>query len=256
MSLSEVGASNLISDWPWVGAENYRSALDASEFFGAARVTAEIAAFLLFVDIVLGFIVASMLVETNRANRWLQAEMMFVWALPPIVIGTAWKFLLQTEGLLNNVFGVVGVGPIVWLADPSWSRWSVALVSAWASFPFAVTMYRSALISVPLELLEAAAIDGAGWWTRQIRVVLPQVRSVVMVLSILVIVYSFRAFDFVFVLTAGGPGRASTNLPYLAYREAFTNFDLGYGAAIAVVSMGFIALLGVAYVRVLKTEID
>ena len=113
----------------------------------------------------------------------------------------------------------MGVDKVDWLSDPDLALWSVSLVAAWASLPFAVLILRGGLLSIPQEVFEAAAIDGAGPFRLAFRVVLPLLRPTLMVLVILVVLYAFRSFDFVYVMTSGGPGTVTTTLPFLAYQD-------------------------------------
>jgi multiple sugar transport system permease protein len=143
---------------------------------------------------------------------------------------------------------------VFWLVDGKLPLISVALVNSWVAVPFATIVYRAALLDIPQEVLEAAAVDGAV--PRQIvqYVVVPLLRPVMIVLGVLTVVYAFRSFDFIYIMTSGGPGTVSTTLPFLAYRLAFQSYQYSLGAATAVVSVLIVLVLAFVYIRQARQE--
>lgn len=254
MSLSDVGPTNIVGTWPSVGLANYADLLGEPELWAAVVRTATVCAVLLLSNLVLGLLVASVLREEGRLNAVVLGVMVFVWALPPIVSGSVWKFLLDDAGAVNALLGLLGAEPVNWLSEPDLAMWSVSAVVAWAALPFSALVLRGGLLAIPQDVLEAAQLDGAGFWRIQLRIVLPLLRPTMAILAILTVVYAFKSFDFVFVLTRGGPGTATHTLPVQAYERAFTTFDMSGGSTVAVVSMLFVALVAVPYVRSLRHE--
>lgn len=254
MSVSDVGPSNIVGGWSFVGLDNFAGALGDPETWYALWRTLGVCAVLLTSNLVLGFICASVLAEPGRGSGAVLGLMVFIWALPPLVSGSVWKFLLDDSGALNSVLGVVGVGPVPWLSSPAAALWTVAGVVAWSALPFSTLILRGAMLAVPKEVLEAAAIDGAGFWTTRVRIVLPLLRPTMWILAILTVIYAFKSFDFVYVLTEGGPGSSTNTLPVLSYYTAFTQFDMSTGATVAVLSMVVVAVCAVPYVRRINAE--
>lgn len=254
MALSDVGPVTLIGDWEFVGLANLREIAGSSAFWDAARATAVFTGVLLVVDLALGYLAATVLARKSRLTDAVLSLMVLVWALPPLVSGSVWKFLLAGDGAVNTVLGFVGLPGVDWLSDPDVALWAVSGVAAWASLPFAILIIRGGLLAIPQEVLEAAALDGAGPVRLATRVVIPLLRPTLTVLVILVILYAFRSFDFVYVMTAGGPGTVTTTLPYLAYQEAFKTYSFGIGGAIASVSMVVVALLAIPYILGVRKE--
>lgn len=251
MSLNDVTGATLNREWEFVGLANYQ-ALFASPEFG--RVVINTAAFVVVVTVlgmIGGFAVAVSVWSGTRAGSFLLAMMVFVWALPPVINGSIWKFLLGDHGLVNEALRAIGVAPtgVGFLYDPSLSLWSVALVNAWAVIPFNALIFRAALMSVDDSVLEAAEMDGARPWHRTRYILAPHARSAATVLTVLTIVYAFRSFDFIYVMTAGGPGTASTTLPYLAYVQAFAQLDYGSGAATALLGLVVVIVFALIYAR-------
>jgi multiple sugar transport system permease protein len=254
LAFSNVGPTNLIGAWQWVGFANLAAALRNPALWQAAKVTLVLTAMLLISDLIIGFLVASVLVARSRANTTLMALMTFVWALPPLVSGSVWKFLLVTNGPVNGLLGEFGVKPINWLATPDLALLSVGLVTNWAALPFATLVLRGGMLSVPRDTIEAAEVDGARYWQVQLRVVLPQMKATVSILAVLAVLYSFQGFNFIFALTSGGPGTATSNVPFLAYQQAFATFELSSGGAIALLAMVVIVALAVPYVLMARRE--
>jgi multiple sugar transport system permease protein len=128
-------------------------------------------------------------------------------------------------------------------------------VVAWAALPFSALILRGGLLAISPDVIEAAAIDGAGYWKTQLLIVLPLLRPTMWILGILTVLYAFKSFDFFYVLTQGGPGTATNTLPVLSYYTAFSNYDMSIGATIAVISMLLVALLAIPYVRSIRKEV-
>ena len=254
MAFSNVGPTNLIGSWKWIGFSNLSTALKDPALRKSALITLELTGMLLFSDLVIGYIVASVLVTRSRTTSLLLSLMTFVWALPPLVSGSVWKFLLTTGGPVNALLGDVGLKPVDWLASPGTALWSVGFVTAWAALPFATLILRGAMLAVPREMIEAAAVDGANYWQIQTRIVLPQLRPTMAILAVLAVLYSFQGFNFIFALTSGGPGTATQNIPFLAYQDAFSGFDLSAGAAVSLLAMALIAILAVPYAISVRRE--
>jgi ABC-type sugar transport system permease subunit len=253
MSLHEVTAATLNSPWAFVGLDNYRALLDNPD---VGRVAVNTLAFVLVVTVlgmVGGFVVAVAVLSSTRGGSFLLGLMVFAWALPPVVNGSIWKFLLADQGLVNQMLRAVGLEGQGFLYDPRLALWSVALVNAWAVIPFNALVLRAALLGIDPEVLEAAELDGARPWRRVWHILLPSGRAAATVLTILTIVYAFRSFDFIYVMTSGGPGTASTTLPFLAYAQAFLTLDYGRGAATALMALVVVVVLALVYARDVRT---
>jgi len=254
MSFSDVGPTNIAGIWNWVGLTNFASVLANPELWQSVLRTVELGVVLLASNLIIGFFVASILSTAGRVTNTVLSIMVFIWALPPLVSGSVWKFLLDDSGAINSLLNIVGLPPVLWLSSPNLALWTVAGVVAWSGLPFSALILRGGLLGIQPEVIEAAAIDGAGYWRTQFQIVLPLMRPTMWILAILTILYAFKSFDFFYVLTQGGPGTATNTLPVLSYNTAFTNYDMSTGATIAVVSMLAVALFAVPYVRSIRSE--
>lgn len=258
MSVHDVRGATLNRDWTFVGLDNYLTLFADPEFGKVVLNTLTFVVAVTILGMVGGFAVAVSLWSNTRGGSILLAIMVFVWALPPVINGSIWKFLLGENGLVNEILTGTGIRTesVGFLYDPALALWSVALVNAWAVIPFNALIFRATLLSVDGSVLEAAEVDGARPWHRTRYILAPHARSAATVLTVLTIVYAFRSFDFIYVMTAGGPGTASTTLPYLAYVQAFATLDYGSGAATALLSLVVVIIFALIYARDVRRNED
>ncbi len=256
MSLHRVTNATInVPSWEWVGLENFTQGFQMGETMPAIGRTLLVVAIVTLLGMLGGFTAAVALRTSGWWSSALLALMVFVWALPPVVNGSIWKFLLSDNGLVNAV--LMGLGrsePVLFLADPNLALYSVAFVSAFAVIPFNALVFRAALLAIDPEVFEAAALDGANRWAEVRHIMAPSVRPTALVLLVLTMVYAFRSFDFIFVMTYGGPGTATNTLPFLGFLQAFARFNFGYGAATSVLAVLGVLVLAVVYARSIRKE--
>ncbi len=254
MSLSDVTARNIASSaWSLVGLHNFSRVLASPSLAATVPNTLIFVAIVFVLGMAGGLAGAVALESPGWLSQVVLGLMVFIWAMPPVVLGGIWKFILLPQGLANAVAGWFGVNhasdPILWLVWRPFALLSVAVVNGWAIIPFGTLVYRAALMDVPKEILEAAAIDGASPWQQFLRIKFPILRPVTLILAVLTLVYAFRSFDFIYVMTYGGPGVSTSTVPFYSYLESFAQFRFGLGAAVAVLTVLVVAVLSVVYVR-------
>lgn len=195
----------------------------------------------------------ALLLNQNLRLRWLARTLALVpWAMPEVVVGIMWRLVYhQDAGILNQTLGQLGIidSNVDWLTSLSLALPSVIAVGVWAGMPQTTVVLLAGLQNVPLELREAAELDGAGAWRRFTTVVWPAIRPVVLAITALNLIWNFNSFGLVYVLTQGGPG-GRTRLPMLfAYEEAFKYGQYGYAAAMGLAMVALIAVLLVLFLR-------
>lgn len=178
--------------------------------------------------------------------------------LSPLAVAYIWKFIFDFGGPLNATLTAVGLGDLArpWLGDPSWAIWAVLIVIVWQQSGFAMVIYMAGLASVPPEVEEAAAIDGANIVQRFRHVVFPAIRPAVAIATTLGIVQGLRIFDQIMALTGGGPSGATETLATQVYKQAFALGNFGYGAALALVLCVIILVFAVIQQRVTRSRED
>ncbi len=256
MSISDVGIKNITGSWTNVGLVNFRLIIADPDFRQILINTFLFVGIVTFLGLFLGFTAAVAFNDDKKSSDFLLAFMVFIWALPPIVNGSVWKFLLGGDGLINVMLQKANFinEPIPFLYDPKMALYSVAIVNCWAVIPFNALILKAAFKSVSKDILEASEIDGVTP-LQQIRYIyFPSSRPTLLVLTILTLVYGFRSFDFIYVMTYGGPGLATNTLPFLGFIKAFVQFKFSEGAAIALLSAIFTSSLAFLYSRSVRKE--
>jgi ABC-type sugar transport system permease subunit len=209
------------------------------------------------VPVMLGLGLALAFSAARRGLSGLRAGFYAPLAFSFPVIGLIWAWLYNPRlGLINGLLTALGVGsPPGWLADPQLAVWCIIAAAAWRQVGYVMLLYLAGLRTVDPSLLDAAEVDGAGRWRLLRDVLLPLLAPVTTLVLVIAVIDSLRAFDLVQVMTRGGQG--TQVLATLMYQEAFTNYRLGYGAAIAVVLFALSAVfVGVYLARVMRGELD
>jgi multiple sugar transport system permease protein len=151
-----------------------------------------------------------------------------------VAMAVVWRYLYHPRyGLLNHVLAGVGIGPIDWLGDPRWAMPAIVLLAAWKKFGFNMLILLAGLRTIPDDLYEAAALDGAGWWARFRHVTLPNLAPTLLFVSVMTMIENFQLFAEPYVMTQGGPLKSTTSIVLLMYEEGFRWWRMGHAAAIA-----------------------
>ena len=242
ISLSFYEQQSLTSEPVWVGFANYARVLAGDEFWNALWNGFVYAMAAIVLQVVLGIGFALLLHQPFYGRSLLRGLAFLPYLLPTVVAVLTFKWMIDGSlGIVTIVLDTLGLPPIYWFETESAAMMSVILVSVWLWTPFVTTTFLAGLQTVPVQLYEAARVDGAGPIRRFFHVTLPALRPILIVIILLRGIWMFNKFDIIWLTTGGGPLGATEHLPVLAYRQAFTLFDLGSGAAIATLS--FLALL-------------
>ncbi len=204
---------------------------------------------------VLGFALALLLNRDFPGKMAIRALLLLPLVISPIVAGTAWAFIFNDQyGFANYVLRVVKLPTFVWLADPVLAFWVIILVGIWITTPFFFIVLFAGLQSLPVAPYEAAMIDGASARQTLRYVTIPLLSPVIALSVILMTLEALRVYDTVYLLTYGGPGRATEVLSILAYKESFQFYHMGYGASISNVTAIIGIAVGVLFLRVLRRQ--
>jgi multiple sugar transport system permease protein len=172
------------------------------------------------------------------------------------VVGLLWGQLYDpTFGPINVMLKAIGVArPPVWMGSPGVALYAIIAVAIWQYSGFPMIVLLAAMENIPLDIHDAATIDGVNVWQRIIRIIFPMIRQVFAVIVMLQIIFSLKVFDVIWVMTQGGPGESTTVLGIYLYRNAFIYTYFGYGSAIAVVMTAIIFTLSMLYQRFIRPE--
>lgn len=238
----------------YVGFHNYRSILNDPDFYSSLMRTGVWTAANVVLQIVGSLIVAVVLNQEFIGKTFLRNWIVLPWVLPTVVLAIMWTWILDpTLGIVNYVLQVLNVtnGPIKFLAAPSYVLPTVIIINVWRWTPYLAIIVLAALQSIPKELYEAAAVDGATALQRFRFITLPSIRPTLAVLTLFSALWSSNIFDTIWLLTGGGPLDYSTTLPLYIYRVSFQKFRFNLGAASSVLFFIMLTLFAFGYLYII-----
>lgn len=250
LSFTDAG---LISAGEFVGLDNYLALASDERFTNALGNTALYAVVTVPVSVVLALALAVALNRGLRARGFFRATFFLPFVASLSITAIAWSFLFDPlVGAIPAWLGQVGVSLGNGVRDPHLAIWIVMFVGIWRNVGFFMVMFLAGLQSIPRELTEAATLDGAGPWGRFRRVTLPLLSNTTMFVAIIAVIFSFQAFDQMYVMTAGGPFFRTETLVMLVYNRAFDNYEMGSATAMSwvlVVLVLAVSLVQLGYFR-------
>jgi ABC-type sugar transport system permease subunit len=228
----------------FAGLRNFQYII-SNEFFNRTLVRTIYFGLMVVVVTILLAIGVSLLINIDfKGNKILKILILLPWAVPPVVSGVMWSQMFQYEyGFINKIIKIFGgAGDTIWLGSPTLALHVLIITEIWRWLPFATLFIFAALQTIPHSVIEAAALDGAGYIKTVKEVILPIIFPGVIPVAIFLFVSAMKAFDTIFVLTAGGPRSGTTTLNYLVYLQGFQQFKFGRAAATAYI-LTFIILI-------------
>jgi multiple sugar transport system permease protein len=236
----------------FVGLANYEDLLNDPAFVGSLGITFGYTAATVTAQVVLGLAIALLLNIDLPYMRILRTALVVPMMITPIVGALCWKLLFEPSlGLFNYWIGE----KIVWLGTPDTALVAVWVVNVWQSTPYVALILLAGLRSLPLEPLEAAAIDGANGRQRFLHITLPLLRPYLLVALLLRVIFEFRAFDNIYALTGGGPANATMVLSMFTYLTSFVRFDFSLGAAASWMMLLMSMLLCLFFIATIRPRV-
>lgn len=229
---------------PFVGFENYQDLFSNAEFLNSLRITFTFVALALTIEFVVGMALALLLNHDLKGKGIIRSLILLPMMCTNVVIGLTWRLLFNYEfGIINYYLTTLGLNKIEWLSSPQVAMYSVVAVDVWNTTSFVVLMLLAGLQSLPEEPFEAAKIDGANSVQTFLYLTLPLLRQTILVALLWRLIDTFRIFDVVYLLTAGGPARATETVSIYIYRYGFQSFNLGYASAASYVMILIILIV-------------
>lgn len=241
-------------DMPWVGLRNFEKAIYDENFLGALWITVLIMVVAVTLEFLLGLAIALLL---NRRNiRWQPFFMMLLMTpmmMPVIAGGLLWRMLFDVRwGAVNAVIQWFGLPSIDFLGTIRWALPAVMVVDIWQWTPFVVLILLSGLRAIPEELYEAAVVDGASRFQSFLKITWPLLAWPVMIVLLIRSMDAFKIFDVVYGLTFGGPGNSTTTASFYIYKQGFSQFNLGYAAALSWLVFIVVYTISMLIIRFLR----
>ncbi|HLZ28575.1 MAG TPA: sugar ABC transporter permease [Chloroflexota bacterium] len=240
------------------GLANYAHALNDPTFRNSLGTTFVYGVGTVAVELVLGMAFALVVNTLTVGAGLVRTAMLVPVFMTPAVVAFMWRFMLHPDlGIVNYFLALVGLGHPVWLGDPRLALPSVMAVEIWRNTPFMFLVFLAGMQSLPSELFEAAAVDGASFWQRFRSLTLPLLMPLILVALIIRGMDALREFDTIFIMTGGGPGNATETIAISTYRYSFRNYDMGLGSAVSYVIFAVVFLFGIYFVRRMnRTRVD
>lgn len=249
-----------VSPPQFVGLRNYVRLFDDPVFYTSLLNNVKWLISFITVPVAMGLALAMALNRDIPGARWIKAAFYSPYILSLVVVGLIFGWMYHPAGgLLNAVLRAIGLGRLAagWLSNPALASWCIIAAAIWRQVGYIMTLYLAGLQGVDPSLVDASEVDGCSAWQSFRHVILPLLSPVTVVVVVISIIDSLRSFDLVYVMTRGGPGNASSVLANFMYIEAFNNYKMGYGAAIAVILFLISAAFIFVYLaRVLSTELE
>jgi len=241
----------------WVGPDNYLRLLDDPAFRNSVRITLVFVVSAVGLEFLIGMGLALLVTSGIRAMGVVRTVLLLPLMMAPVVAGVLWRTLFHsTYGVVNWVFGLVGLPPQPWLGSPAQALPAVITVEIWQNLPVVAFVLAAGIQSLPVDLYKAAQVDGASRWQVFRRITLPLLRPVIVVLLLLRVMDAFKVFDIVFTMTYGGPGQTTELLTMLIYKTGLRIFQVGQASAMSWVFLVVIFVLSLFFIRKLEPEVS
>lgn len=253
LSLFETTLGRITPD-RFVWFSNYVDLLSDSLFWITIGRTLYFTLVSVGLELVLGLAIAQLIHSHPPGWKFLRTSLIIPWAVPTIVNGTMWRWIYNADyGALNGLLVQLGIIDkyIPFLTKPFTSMNLVILADIWHSVPFIALILQAALATLPTEMEEAAAVDGANAFQRFFYLRLPLLRPAILVALVIRTVEAFRVFDIIYVITNGGPAFGTVTISYLTYLETFSFSHIGRGSALSFLISLFTLVMAFIYIRML-----
>jgi len=235
----------------FVGFANFTYLMSRDTFWMIVAQSTIFALSAVFFKALIGLVTAHLVnnLPAKGQRKW-RGMLLVPWVIPLALSTLGWWWMFDpTNSAFNYTLRSLGFSGIPWLSDPYWARFSVILVNVWYGAPFFLIMYLAALKSVPEQLYEAAAIDGANAWQKFIHITLPMMRNIIAITVLFSLIVTFANFDIVQIMTAGGPRNMTHMFATYAFLLGIRSGDLPLGAATSLFMFPILAIAAIFILR-------
>ncbi|MCK9190829.1 MAG: sugar ABC transporter permease [Sphaerochaetaceae bacterium] len=238
----------------FIGLDNFKTLFQDEVYWITFKNTIVYSVFTVLLMMVVSLVLAMLLSKSAvRFESGFRAIFYIPALISMIAVGISWRFILGDEmGIFNYILSVFDKGPVGWLTNQTLAMANVIMVSVWAQSGYYMVMYIAGLQAIPVELYEAAEIDGANRWDKFKRITIPMLRSTILVVLVLATIQSFKAYELIITMTKGGPGYATKFVVQQVYEVAFLEDRLGYASAMSIMLMLVIGLFTIIQFKITK----
>jgi multiple sugar transport system permease protein len=245
----------------WVGLENWAEAFGDERAWAALWNTAEFTLYSTPPLVILAIIMALLVNRARKLGWFLRMAFFAPFVVPVSVVTMIWIWIYQPDGgLLNHYLQLLGIqdagAPTLWLQDKSTAMWSVVITTVWWTMGFNFLLYLAALQTIPADVYEASSIDGASWWRQLWHITLPLLKRTTALVIVLQLIASLRIFDQMYLMTGGGPDRATEVAIQYIYISGFEGYRIGYASALSYVLFVLILVVSIVQFRLFSRKED
>ncbi|KQX05587.1 MULTISPECIES: carbohydrate ABC transporter permease [unclassified Leifsonia] len=245
---------SLLAEPEFIGLKNYVDVLADAEFWNSMGVTFYYVVLNVVSQTLIALVLAALMHRLTRSVA-LRTTLLLPWLVPNVTVGLVWLWLLDTNlGFVNRTLDSMGLDKIGFFTDPVFVIPTISMINTWAFVGYTALLFYAGMLQIPQETYEAAAIDGAGEFRTFTRITLPLLRPILALVLVVSLIGSFQIFDTVAVTTKGGPVNASRVIYYYIYQQAFTYFNMGYAATMAILLVLILAVLTFVQLRLLRAS--
>jgi ABC-type sugar transport system permease subunit len=255
-----------LTDWDglsapnFIGGRNYQRLFKDPVFFTSLKNNLKWVLSFVTIPVAAGLALAMALNRSIPGEKIIKASLYSPMVLSLVVGGLMWSWMYHpANGLINSILRLAGLDALAlgWLSDKNLVMWAIIVVAIWRQVGYVMVLYLAGLQSVDPGLVDASKVDGASGWQTFRHVIFPLLAPVTVIVVVVSVIDSLRAFDLVSVMTRGGPYNSSSVLANFMYIEAFNNYKMGYGATIAVILFLISLVFIFIYLwRILQTEME
>lgn len=242
----------------WVGIENYQRLFGEPAFFKMLTNTFLYAILIVPFGVLLSLVMSALIFRLPSVMQTFYKSAFYLPVVTSgVVLSVVWLYLYDPAfGLLNFLLGLIGIEPVLWLADPRFSLLSLVIMYHSSHWGGSIILLTASMGGIPKELYEAASIEGASIVRQVISITVPLLKPALTYVSILGTIASLQIFTEIFVMTRGGPNYATTNLVFSIYEYGFIRFDFGRASAVAIILLVITVSLAIVQFRVLRTNVE
>lgn len=251
-TLTNIGSAS--KKFVWLA--NYKNLFSSNLIFITIKNTLFYTVMCLIIQFSLGFLMALFFNLKFRIAGFLKGIIIISWMMPTIATALIFRFMLSETGIINSYLQTLGIlkQPILWLSNQNTAMWGVILANSWVGIPFNMLLLSTGLSNVPESIIESAKIDGAVAWQRLIFIIIPMIKPAILSVLVLGFVYTFKVFDLVFTMTAGGPVNSTEVLSTYSYLLSFKYYYFSQGASVSNILALFLIIVSFIYVRLTSKE--
>lgn len=258
MSFRDVTLKTFNAEQEFVGLKNYVDVLAMPVVRKAIFNTLFFTVVSLIFQFVIGFALVLLFAKKYGLSELSRGLLMVCWLIPVLVFATIWKWIFagDTSGILNYILIQLHVieTPIRWLTTTNGAMTALIIANIWRGVPFNMLLLATGLTTLPMDVFEAAAIDGASKCQRFFRITIPLLKSTIISVITLGFINTFKVFDLIYVMTKGGPLDSTQILSTVSYKMSFSNFEFGQGAAVANIMLVLMLIVGFFHLKITDRE--